>query len=228
VTFGARVPTAAAWPAQLEGLLQEAGHNCRVLNAGVSGYDPSQEVDWLEVFGWDLEPDAIAIGFCRNDVQLSNRNSSLAHQRLGNGLRWVSEHSLLAHCVEHAVWFCAGRIGFISGTVQKSEAGGWPLVENSYRRLASLARARRLPVILVIFPKLPFINGKTADDYAPHLHSLGNELGWTVIDLDPAFAADAERLFLPGDAIHLNPDGYCKAAHAIARVIGSQQFSSAR
>jgi lysophospholipase L1-like esterase len=223
VTFGARVPTSAAWPAQLEARLQEAGHDWKVLNCGVSGYDPSQEVDWLTLFGWDLEPDAIAIGFCRNDVQPSDRTSSLAHQRLDRVSSWLTEHSLLAFQVEQGVRHLQRRLGLLSATVPITEGqehagvlAGWPLVEESYRRLDRLARARNLPVILVIFPKLPLINGRPFDDFSDRLQTLGNELGWTVIDLVDAFARDSEELFFPEDAIHPNEAGHERAGRTIA------------
>jgi lysophospholipase L1-like esterase len=226
VTFGARVPTSAAWPAQLESCLHEAGVHWNVLNCGVSGYDPSQEVDWLTLFGWDLEPDAIAIGFCRNDVQLSDRTSSLAHQRLDAVSSWLTEHSLVAFQVEQAVRHLQRRLGLLSATLPITEGqepagalSGWPLVEQSYRRLDRLARARNLPVILVVFPKLPLINGKPFDDFSDRLQVLGKELGWTVIDLVDAFAPDSDELFFPEDAIHPNEAGHERAGRAIAREV---------
>src|SRR5262249_3023556 len=68
VTFGAMVRTNEAYPQRLEQALLRDGQTYRVLNAGVTSYDAAQEADWLELFGWQTEPDAIAVAFCRNDL----------------------------------------------------------------------------------------------------------------------------------------------------------------
>ena len=224
VTFGAKVQTRAAWPAQLEPCLHDAGMDWSVLNGGVPGYDPSQEVDWLEQFGWKLEPDVLAVGFCRNDVELSNRASSLGHQRLGSALRWVTEHSIAANKLERGLWSLQWRLGLLSATLPDGQEkaatlSGWPLVEQSYRRLDRLARARHVPVILVIFPKLPLIDGRPFDDYSERLQLLGRELGWSVIDVVDVFGPDGSGLFCPNDAIHLSESGHRRAAEYIAAAL---------
>ncbi len=51
ITFGAKVRTDQAYPHVLERNLLERGLNWRVLNGGVTSYDPSQEAEWLDIFG---------------------------------------------------------------------------------------------------------------------------------------------------------------------------------
>lgn len=226
VTFGAFVPTQDTWPTQVDQLLQASGQGWRVLNAGTTGYDPAQEVDWLDLFGWRLQPDALAIAFCRNDIGPSQRAPSLAHRPTGAALRWLTEHSILAHKLQHGLWHLENRFGLASATLPTPPEAkpdevlsGWALVEQSYRRLARLARERNLPVVLVVFPTLDLLEGRAADDFSKRLQTLGKELDWTVIDVGDAVGPDAARLFVPGDPIHPNAEGYRRAAEKIAAVL---------
>jgi hypothetical protein len=134
----------------------------------------------------------------------------------------VTEHSLTAHHLERALWHVGRKCGILSATRSRGDAAtlsGWELVEESYRRLDRLARAHRVPVILVIFPR----RGPCEDDYSKQLQQLGSELGWTVIDLDEAFTADSDNLFIAGDAIHPNAAGHRRAAEEVARKLDMVQ-----
>ena len=218
VTFGFKVSTAEAYPAQLEKLLRDRGVGWRIVNGGVIAYDPSQEVDWLEEFGWPLEPDAIAVGFCANDGDPSDRHGFSEKQRITNRFnRWLTEHSALAYRLQ--------RVGLSSVTLAEegkssTAVTGWPFIEANYRRLAARARARGVPVVLLIYPTLTLLCDSEADDYGGQLKDLGRQLGWEVVDLTPAFATDPENLFLPGDPIHPNARGYQRAAHYSCETIG--------
>jgi lysophospholipase L1-like esterase len=215
ITFGALVRTDETWPARLEERL-EPSTGWRVLNGGVTSYDPAQEADWLERFGWQLEPDALAIGFCRNDLHPSNRAAPQSREPVGAGLRWLTEHSIVAANLQKAVWYGQARLGLATPTANASpddrHPSGWPLVEQSYRRIAQSAEARGVPVVLVVFPTLDLLEGRDADDLTTRLTALGTELGWTVIDVSGAFAHNPAELFAPRDPIHPNAAGYDRAA----------------
>lgn len=224
VTFGALVRTNEAWPARLDTLLQ-ASTPWRVINGGVTSYDPSQEADWLELFGWPFEPDALAVAFCRNDVNPSNRAAPHAREAPGAALRCLTEHSILACRLQQTVWYTQAKLGGSSPTLSvpnakhREELKDWPLVEQSYRRIARSARERGVPVVLVIFPTLDLLEGRQTDDLNVHLSELAGELGWTVIDLSDAFAPKPAELFAANDPVHPNAEGYQRAAARIAAAL---------
>jgi lysophospholipase L1-like esterase len=215
ITFGALVRTQETWPARLEERI-EASTGWRVLNGGVTSYDPAQEADWLERYGWQLEPDALAIGFCRNDLNPSNRAAPHAREPVGTGLRWLTEHSIVAANLQKAVWYGQARLGLaapvLTAPADERQLTGWPLVEDSYRRIARSASARQVSVVLVVFPTLDLLEGRQTDDLTERLTALGTELGWTVIDVSGAFAHDPVPLFAPRDPVHPSAAGYDRAA----------------
>jgi lysophospholipase L1-like esterase len=138
-------------------------------------------------------------------------------------VRWTVEHSILAGKLQRAFW----RLQ--ASTVDPAEAirefhpplVGWPFVEHSYRRLAELAAARGLPVLLLDFPSLAETAAFGTDDYSERLDRLGSELGWPVIHVAPAWGDASSQLAWPEDLLHPNAVGHERAArHIAAEVVG--------
>ncbi len=67
VTHGAFVPSAQAWPRQLENLLLAKGATVQVLNFGVYGYDTESVAAQLRHRVAEWEPDLVIYGFYVND-----------------------------------------------------------------------------------------------------------------------------------------------------------------
>jgi len=61
--FGYGVKQAEAFPARLEESLQSRGKTVEVINAGVFGWGPDQELIWLRREGVKLKPDVVVIAF---------------------------------------------------------------------------------------------------------------------------------------------------------------------
>ncbi len=71
LTLGVFVPETDTWPVRLERELAAAGSPAEVRNLGVTGYDTLQEIRLLESRGLAMDPDAILVGFCLNDVAVA-------------------------------------------------------------------------------------------------------------------------------------------------------------
>lgn len=224
VTFGALATTAEAFPAQIGQCLRSSGISWRVLNGGVTAYDPSQEADWLELFGWSLEPDVLAVVFCANDMNTARRSQSDVRRDAGGLSQWLTDHSLIAYRLQRLIWGSMARLGLAgvnkvpaNSASDKARPVGWPFVEHEYRRIDAAARGRKVPVILMVFPTLEDADGHGKSETSQRLHAISRKLGWNIIDLAPAFAGDdATNLYLPGDPVHPNAQGYARAAHHAA------------
>jgi lysophospholipase L1-like esterase len=228
VTFGGKVRTDEAYPGRLEQELSESGRPWRVLNAGVASYDPTQEGDWLELFGWPLEPDILAIGFCRNDVEPSQRSTKGGDKagELPSSVvsRCLTEHSIFAYKLQRFLWHQQvhlARAGVRAGlpSLRSADPGGWSFVEAAYRRIADSARQHHTPVILIVFPTLTLLQGQKTDDLSERLQHLGHELGWQVIDVADAMCSDPASLFCEGDDFHPNAAGYACVASYVRQAI---------
>jgi lysophospholipase L1-like esterase len=245
VTFGGRVRTDQTYPYRLEQCLRQAGLPWRVLNAGVAGYDSAQEADWLELFGWNLQPDALAIGFCRNDIFPSDRSpmrsgrsrggsavqSAAAELTHGALADWLTEHFIVAHKLQRWLWHIQAHLARMRGKMPSAASAsgapsGWPAVEEPYRRIADSARRQHVPVTVIVFPTLDTLEGRTTDDLSERLWSLGKELGWNVVDLNDAFRADAPNLFCPRDPIHPNAAGCERVAARLFQEMTGQNPKS--
>ena len=68
ITFGNHLARAEVYPEVLERRLAEEGLDFDVLNLGVGGYDPVQEVRLFETVGLEFRPELVVVGFCVNDL----------------------------------------------------------------------------------------------------------------------------------------------------------------
>jgi lysophospholipase L1-like esterase len=89
VVFGFRIEDDAdTLPAQLEACLEAgASQTVEVINAGVDGWSPWQEAEWLRTEGARYEPDVVVMGFVLNDVTEKLRLVNFGGEDVGFQLR---------------------------------------------------------------------------------------------------------------------------------------------
>lgn len=68
IAYGRVVRSAMTFPNQLEQLLREQGKKVEVINAGISGYSPYNELHYYLEEGRQFDPDLVIVAFCMNDV----------------------------------------------------------------------------------------------------------------------------------------------------------------
>jgi len=68
VTFGVGVHAWQTFSKVLERRLQAEGRHVEVLNSGVMGYTPYNELQWYLARGRTFAPDIVVVAFCMNDV----------------------------------------------------------------------------------------------------------------------------------------------------------------
>lgn len=68
LAYGSGIPKDKTFPNRLESLLREKFNNAEVVNAGVSGYTPYNELQYYLTEGRKFESDLVVVAFCMNDV----------------------------------------------------------------------------------------------------------------------------------------------------------------
>lgn len=68
ITFGYGLPVEDSYPKQLETYLRQSRMQVDVINAGVSGYSPTEEVAFLQAKGLQFKPDVVILQLCVNDI----------------------------------------------------------------------------------------------------------------------------------------------------------------
>jgi len=230
-----RVRPASNFAEALETLLNASGVPPRrdVLNFGTDGYGTLQEARLLETRVLPFGPDLVVVEYCLNDPSnsytptvwfLDARPRSylldFARRRLGLTPSELSPaHPRYTH-------------GAVDWARLYDPAGpNWRGVTLGFARIAVWAKARRVPVVIVIFPLL--LDEPEARTQEPLLASLHGQVGaaaaresFHVLDLAPVFAhlpATALRE-IPGDQIHPNARGHELAARAILGLLETERL----
>ncbi len=224
VAYGVGVGPNDTFSAKLEALLKgkASGRYVDVLNAGVSGYNTLQELEVLEK-RLPLEPDVVVLSYCPNDISstpiLFKQGDAFCFYSAGSEPRTYS-----SFLIEHSALF--RRLVVAREAAFRVAADGELSRQNNLdalRRLAASLRAKKIPLLVVIFPYLL----EELTKYAPtnaRLHEdvrkiIGDELKGDeggVIDLLEVWRnRDYKSLrnrIDPSDYVHPNEDGHREAA----------------
>lgn len=215
----------------------EGHHRFESVNAGVGGYAPWQELAWLEREGWSYEPDLVVVGFVLND--LTEPLSLVRYGGHGTGWqlartarsrldRWLSASALATFLRDGLATLRFGRdvqlgaLAVEAADVKRmvSEPGSplwqqsWKLTEAKLMRIFEAARARDVPVALVIFPYAFQLEAPGAlSGPQRRLEAIAKKARVPAKDLLPVLAAKEGEMFL--DASHLSRAGHQAVADAL-------------
>lgn len=220
------------------------GVTVEVVDAGVGGWSPWQELLWLQHEGVDYQPDLLVLGFVLNDVTEklalvryggTESGWQLARTARSRLDRWLSMSALATWLREGAAVLRFGsdvRLGAqavetadVRRLVLEPESfpQAWRLTLHDVARIGELARARGVPCLLVIFP-YRFQLADPTRTRAPQqrLLAFARTSDLASLDLLPLLAAEGDGAFL--DPSHLSVAGHALAAEAIARRILDERW----
>lgn len=240
-TFGAGVLREEAYTERLEVMLNErlqrSGMRFEVLNAGVPGYNTSQELVHLRESGLRFDPDLIIVGFTLGDAELGTLGLKDAKNQIGliRVKEWVKNHFALYGFLRLRLNRLLDRLhaarsgGEIGGSAviplrraaKGEEDAAWQRCRRSLHDIAAVARARNIPVVLVIFPLLVNLD-ETYPFRAEHalVAATGRESGAVILDLLPEFLGlDPATLWVAPTDSHPNARGHAIAAEAMYRAL---------
>lgn len=217
VTFGFGVRGEDTYPNVLERLLDETAgdESFDVLNLGVAGYSTRDEAQVFEhkVLRWN--PELVVVGYVLNDPEIDPIQP--LHRHFEAPAWWQRfELCRLVASLEHSLevqWLGEGDyIRYLHASARK-----WRSVVEGFEKIGALGRARKIPVLLLIFP---WTNGPWADYPYGDLHrqvaaaAKANRI--EVLDLLGAYSElPPERLMVEAGDAHPSKLGHEIAARAI-------------
>ena len=251
-TFALGVRFEDLYVQQLEALLakQHPGERIQVINAGVAGYNTRQELIRLLAQGLALSPDLVTIGFYFNDLVeneaplpdlkttpmidpndmtptsgLDHALPSFIRDRLRKSVllyQIVIRSKMLLQSFEPSDDdYSRVQRALLAGDAKTLEPF-WRITGERLREIAAAARARGIPVVLLVFPmenqmKLAIPPSVWGD----RLREIWAPTGMPLVDVEPAYRAAlaaGQNPFLPYD-LHPSALGMRIAAEQLLEVI---------
>ena len=237
-TFALGVRHEDIWPQQLERLLNErqAPRRFQVINAGVAGYNTSQELTYLLSEGYRWNPDLIIVGFYWNDLvgneealpplDTTPRTLPGAAVRGERDVHWLPawirdplRQSLVLYLsVTRAqqAWQMLdpprerGASGVQHAILTGDEAFLEPYWLATGTRLLEIARWGKdqgVPVLLLVFPMENLV--KRSDPglaFVGRLRRIWEPTGMPLVDVTPAYIEASSRGDNPFQPYDLHPD----------------------
>ena len=169
-----------------------------VYNMAVTGYNTIQEVETLRTKGLRFDPDLVIIGYVHNDNTIAADGGYYRYFSRGFSRLWDDLKIRVARL---------------------KRKFGRSVTEEGFSELESIAKPRRLPVLIVIFPILE-LDSEGAYPHTPlhdEVRRVAAQHGFLVLDLLDAMrkVGMQELRCSPNDKIHLNDAGHKVAAAAI-------------
>ena len=200
------------------------GPRIEVLNLGVSGYDTTQEVRFLEVAGLQFIPDLVVLSYCLNDhwdasaelITLLKNPAGASQDRQSGSVAAADDLTRFFYLHSDLARLVVTRTKLLKSG--RGEAGSHR-VEKGLARLKTLSDTYGFPVAMVVFPWLE--NFERYPKQAEHDYALdqSRRRGFHTVDLlDPfrqAVGSQARRLLSPCENHHPNAEGHRIAAEVL-------------
>ncbi len=189
---------------------RRGGPSVEILNCSLPGRSPGQRWDHFQKVGWAMEPDLILFEATAADVGWDQRRLA---ELLPRGIGWDSP--LFGDVLRRA----AVRPGVTSEDCARAlHPYRWDLLEVVYRAVAAECRARGVPCLWVLIPRV----GRVVDP-AQHrrLLDLARAVGFTaVVDVSDAFdRSDPATLAIHPSDFHPNALGHALLARRLAEAL---------
>ena len=237
-TFGEGVRDEDTYPEVTALRLLKQGYRVEPCNLGVGGYNTTQEEDALRLFGFDLKPDVVVLGYTLNDAEPPLFQVDPA---TGQPVRRPRENHIEAEAapvkppdkglyhlhLAQMFWqfqrqrhLTSQTIHYYQSLYAPSSAGRMES-ERALRAIISQCHDRGIPCIVVMFPLIY----ELSDDYP--FTAIHNEIGKVVteaggyfIDLLPALKGKSPRALI----VHPTDQHPNEITHAIAGKLVAEEI----
>jgi lysophospholipase L1-like esterase len=213
-----------------------------VINAGIPGYTTYQELEFLKIYGLDMEPDLVVLGFVFNDVYYKYLHKPHSQKFLGRepsahlhhfnpdsfpGMLFARSH--LAHELAsfgQVMWKrIVGRPVFSferRGDFYLAwKPYGWKWARDLIGEMHSLLQAKGISLVVLVFPVSDQVieSYRNADEayvlYPQYrIREICNHYGIPILDLTETLYSNGGRTLFK-DYLHLNGEGNNLVAAAL-------------
>jgi hypothetical protein len=187
------------------------GPAVEILNYSVPGHAPGQRWEqFLRLDGWSTAPDLLIYEATPADSGWDERR---LRGLLARGIGWDSPQ------YQRALERAGIHRGLAREAIERRlSVNRWLILESVYRAIASDCRARGIPSVWILIPRV----GRPLDHAERHrLTSLAERTGFRyVLDLSDVFdGLDTERIAVSARDYHPNQEGHSLIAASLASVI---------
>jgi hypothetical protein len=189
---------------------RRGGPAVEVLNFALPGRSPGQRWDHFQKIGWAMEPDLVLFEATAADVGWDHRRLA---ELLPRGIGWDS--SLYGDILKRS----GARRGATSADYARLlEPYRWELVAAVYRAVAADCRARGIPCLWILIPRVARV--VEPDDHQ-RLVDLARAAGFSVVvDISDAFdGVDPADLAIHPSDFHPNAEGHALLAHRLNQAL---------
>jgi lysophospholipase L1-like esterase len=191
---------------------RRGGPAVEILNCSLPGRSPGQRWDHFQKVGWAMEPDLVLFEATAADIGWDQRRLA---GLLARGIGWDSP--IFGDVLRRA----GVRAGATSEDCAKAlHPYRWDLLAAAYRAVAADCRARGVPCLWVLIPRV----GRVVDP-AQHrrLLDLAKAAGFTaVVDVSDAFdRSDPAALAIHPSDFHPNAEGHALLARRLAEALSA-------
>jgi lysophospholipase L1-like esterase len=225
--FGWGVDDTAVFPEQLEApLTHRLGRPVEAINLAVPGYNTVQEHQLLLETGDRYAPDVVLVAYAMNDAEPQWTVPPAPRQTYGDARLWALEFAkdrvnatFFPQAPVFRVRLRRHDLDYVAGF--RPESGKWRNAKRALAGIADFARARGVPLVVLIVPD--FTEDFDASYCCALIHARvsgwARELGAHVVDLLPHFeGTDHEAFWIEGDG-HPNARAHRRIAEILVPVL---------
>lgn len=225
------------YSAKLEKLFKGLGHDVRVINAAVPGYNTKQEVRYLEKYYLEFKPSLVVLGYCSpNDRSIKRKIIKYSDGVYASDVRedvvsfvenpapwliFLARNSALYRVLNTAVEKIAlrFRLSFLRKRMHRVAVSEDTLL--ALKRLKQLAADNSFDVLVLVFPLL---TDTAIDSESDWIVEQCKQLGFKYVDFrDVFFTHGLQKVKVSGeDVCHFNETGHDLVAQELFMLISNR------
>jgi hypothetical protein len=231
------------WPYRLESLLGENNSSTEVINLSMMGASTVNEMDVIDQYGWELNPDLIILQYYYNDPfpsssEFKNVGNSCMEQNRRNLSPFkhneLQAASYLYSFLNDKYFNLQCRLGSAVklnfNAIHQETFQGWSEAQNRLISFGNKAKSLNIPVIFLVLPDLRpnlDLSKYPYKDLNKQLENFSTDCSFHFVDMLPVFSKvnpNGEDWWVLDWDAHPNEDGHDLIAKALSVITKTQLF----